>query len=64
VSKHVISEVHLTYQPVQGFWLVKSLNYVFKEKLALRGKDQEQTEDKVFRGPLLINYSDYQLETK
>ena len=56
VEKNVNSEVHLTYQQVQGFWLVKSLEYVFKEKTP-QG-------DKVFRGPLLINYTDYQIETK
>ena len=52
----VVSEAHLTYSQVQGFMLVKSLEYVFKQ----RSRDQE----KVFRGPLLINFRNYSIETE
>ena len=52
-NDQVVSEVHLTYQSVQGFWLVQSLEYVFKER--------RPEGDKTFRGPLTIVFSDYRI---
>lgn len=60
-DKHVISEVHLTYQQVQGLWLVKSLEYVFREKMKVKDENN-QDQERVFKGPLVIVYSDYQIE--